>query len=107
LNYRAHLKPHPWLRFYFELSRPFEATPIASNGLARLVLGCGELLYADDRQASQEDKSMKTILTRTIALIFVIFLLASCGGSGTSAPAPSAPTTLTWGQGNWGEVNWQ
>ncbi len=46
-----------------------------------------------------------------LAMLFSLFLLASCGGGGDSGvPAtttPAAPTTLTWNQNNWDQVNWQ
>jgi len=55
------------------------------------------------------DMQRKSHVSRFIALLFAMLLLASCGGGGGTAatPAPAAPTTLSWDQTNWDAVNWQ
>jgi len=49
------------------------------------------------------DMQRKSHVTRFIALLFAMLLLASCGGGGDAA----APTTLSWDQTNWNQTNWQ
>jgi len=52
------------------------------------------------------DMQRKSQVTRFIALLFAMLLLASCSGGGDTA-APAAPTTLSWDQTNWNQTNWQ
>jgi len=48
----------------------------------------------------------KSKLARMTALLFAVLLLAACSNETTVTP-PTAPTTLSWDQSNWGAVNWQ
>jgi hypothetical protein len=50
-----------------------------------------------------------------VASLILIVMLAACGGGSAdgdqSSPAPNnpsqGPSTLTWDNANWGEVNWE
>jgi len=48
----------------------------------------------------------KSHLSRIMAMLFAMLLLASFTGEATVTP-PAAPTNLSWDQTNWGQTNWQ